>query len=268
MNQNLLKPKRIFAIIITVVMLGTFSTTVYGQDTSSIVLPSKPDTIVFGGSITATNKGISTIPSSTLGKAATIFYFSFRKDRLSFEPELRFDMEDLKPWSFIFWWRYRLVDNEKWRLHVGANPGLSFRNKSIVQNGETEKILTIERTPTLDLAPTYFLSDKVNLGLYYMFSHRLEGTTRNTHFLAFRTNVSKLMIDDYELRFSPQFYYLRIDNQDGIYASSGVSLNKSNLPFTLSALFNRKINSNITIGEDYIWNVSLSYNFGNRYIAL
>lgn len=101
-----------------------------------------------------------------------------------------------------------------------------------------------------------------------MYTHRLEGTTRNTHFLAFRTNVSKLMVEDYEFRFSPQIYYLRIDGQEGIYASSGVSVNKRNLPFTLSALFNRKINSNITIGDDYIWNVSLTYNFGNRYIAL
>lgn len=148
------------------------------------------------------------------------------------------------------------------------NPSLSFKNRSVIKNGETEEILTAERVPTGEIAPTYFLSNKVNIGLYYMYSYRLEGTTRNTHFVAFRNNVSKLMIEDYEFRLSPQFYYLRIDDQDGIYASSGVSVNKRNLPFTLSALFNRKINSNITIGDDYIWNVSLTYNFGNRYLAL
>lgn len=240
----------------------------YAQDTTLVVSPLKKDTITFSGSITATNKGISTIPSSTLGKPATIFYFNFRKDRLSFEPEFRFDMEDLKPWSFIFWWRYRLVDSEKWRLQAGINPGMSFKNRSVIENGEAEKVLTIERTATADFAPTYFLSNKVNVGIYYMYSHRLEGSTRNTHFLAFRTNISRIMIEDFELRFTPQFYYLRIDDHDGIYASSGVSLNKRNLPFTLSALFNRKINSNIKIGEDYIWNVSLAYNFGNRYTGL
>ncbi|WP_132221865.1 hypothetical protein [Albibacterium bauzanense] len=247
---------------------GMLPHTLYAQDSTEVVATTKKDTIVFNGSITATNKGISTIPSSTLGKAATIFYFSFRKDKLSFEPELRFDMEDLKPWAFIFWWRYRIVENEKWRLQIGVNPSLSFKSQSIIKNGETEKILAVERAPTADIAPTYFLSNKVNLGLYYMYTHRLEGTTRNTHFLAFRTNVSKLMIEDYEFRVSPQIYYLRIDGQEGIYASSGVSVNKQNLPFTLSALFNRKINSNITIGDDYIWNVSLTYNFGNRYIGL
>lgn len=254
-------------IIVITAVFGILPDTLYGQDSIS-VSTSKKDTIVFSGGITATNKGISTIPSSTLGKAATIFNFSFRKDRLSFDPELRFDMEDLKPWAFVFWWRYRLVDSEKWRLQIGANPGMSFKNRSLIKDGETEKILSIERTATADFAPTYFLSDKVNIGIYYMYSHRLEGNTRNTHFLAWRTNISKLMIEDYELRFSPQFYYLRIDDQDGIYASSGVSINKSKLPFTLSALFNRKINSNITIGDDYIWNISLTYRFGNRYIAL
>lgn len=247
---------------------GAFPSILYGQDTTSVVSTSKKDTITVSGTITATNKGISTIPSSTLGKAATIFYFAFRKDRLSFEPEFRFDLEDLKPWSFIFWWRYRLIDSEKWRLQVGVNPGMSFKNRSLIKDGETEKILSIERTATADFAPMYLLSNKVNIGLYYMYSHRLEGSIRNTHFLAWRTNISKLMIEDYELRFSPQLYYLRIDNQDGIYASSGISINKRKLPFTLSALFNRKINSNITIGDDYIWNVSLTYNLGTRYLVL
>ena len=259
----------IYPIIIAIIAIsGIFPSILYGQDTSMVVSPLKRDTIVFNGGITVTNKGISTIPSSTLGKAATIFNFSFRKDKWSFDPELRFDMEDIKPWSFIFWWRYRLIESEKWRLQVGVNPGLSFKNQSVIKNGNTEEILSIERTPTGEIAPTYLFSKKVNTGLYYMYTRRLEGSIRNTHFLAWRTNISKLMIDDVELRFSPQFYYLRIDDQDGIYASSGVSINKRKLPFTLSALFSRKIDSNVSIGDDFIWNISLTYNFGNRYITL
>jgi len=97
----------IYPVIIAV--FGIFPSTLYGQNTSVVIPSFKKDTIVFSGGITATNKGISTIPSSTLGKAATIFNFSFRKNRLNFDPELRFDMEDIKPWSFIFWWRYRLI---------------------------------------------------------------------------------------------------------------------------------------------------------------
>jgi len=259
---------------LTTLLIGTVITVVsavlpsmgYGQDTTAIA-SLKKDTIVFNGGITVTNKGISTIPSSTLGKAATIFNFSFRKDKLSFDPELRFDMEDVKPWSFIFWWRYRLIENEKWRLSVGVNPGLSFKNYNIIKNGETEKVLAVERVPTGDFAPTYLISDKVSTGLYYMYSYRLEGTIRHTHFLAWRTNISKLMVNDFEFRFSPQLYYLRVDDRDGIYASSGVAVNKPKLPFTLSAQFNKKIDSDIS-GNDFIWNVSLTYNFGNRYLAL
>lgn len=136
----------IYPVMVAILAIsGMFPHTLYGQDTTAVASTSKKDTIVFNGAITATNKGISTIPSSTLGKAATIFYFSFRKDKLSFEPEFRFDMEDLKPWSFIFWWRYRIIENEKWRLQIGVNPGLSFKNRTVINNGETEKILTIER---------------------------------------------------------------------------------------------------------------------------
>lgn len=62
----------------------------------------------FGGAVTITNKGISIVPNLTLGKPAVIFDLSVGKRKLSFEPSLRFALEG-KPWSFLFWWRYKLV---------------------------------------------------------------------------------------------------------------------------------------------------------------
>ena len=55
----------------------------------------------FGGAVSLTTKGISTIPSFTLGKPAVIFDLFIGKKRLSFEPQFRFALEG-KPWSFLF----------------------------------------------------------------------------------------------------------------------------------------------------------------------
>lgn len=50
----------------------------------------------FNGAITATNNGISFIPTFSLGKPAVIFDLSVGK-RLSFDPQFRFALEG-KPW--------------------------------------------------------------------------------------------------------------------------------------------------------------------------
>lgn len=59
----------------------------------------------FNGTITATNNGISIIPSFTLGRPAVFFDLNVGGERLTFEPMFRFGM-DGKPWSFVLWWRY------------------------------------------------------------------------------------------------------------------------------------------------------------------
>ncbi len=55
----------------------------------------------FGGVITATNNGVSIIPSFTLGRPAVLFDLSLSVEHFSFDPMLRFGM-DGKPWSFVF----------------------------------------------------------------------------------------------------------------------------------------------------------------------
>nr|MBP6073208.1 hypothetical protein [Flavobacterium sp.]MBP6100608.1 hypothetical protein [Flavobacterium sp.] len=64
----------------------------------------------FSGGITVTNNGISLLPTFTLGKPAAIFDFAVKSKRWSFEPQLRFSLEG-KPWSFVFWGRYKVIDD-------------------------------------------------------------------------------------------------------------------------------------------------------------
>jgi hypothetical protein len=86
------------------------------------------------GAVTVTNRGISLIPSFTLGKHAAIFDVAIRKHDLSFEPQFRVGL-DGKPWSFIFWWRYRVLGGERFRLGVGAHPAILFRTNTVSTNG-------------------------------------------------------------------------------------------------------------------------------------
>ena len=65
----------------------------------------------FGATITATNNGISLIPTFSLGKPTVMFDLSMGK-KITFEPQFRFSAEG-RPWSFFFWGRYKLVNTSR-----------------------------------------------------------------------------------------------------------------------------------------------------------
>ena len=81
--------------------------------------------IEISGKAHLTNNGISLIPTFSLEKPATIFDFSFSSNKISFDPELSFSLKG-KPWFFLFWWRYKIINNKKFNLKLGINPSLDF----------------------------------------------------------------------------------------------------------------------------------------------
>ena len=70
------------------IILSTFTLFSFSQNADSIKVAGH-----FGGAVTVTSKGISTIPSFTLGKPAITFDLSMGKEKLSFEPQFRFALE-------------------------------------------------------------------------------------------------------------------------------------------------------------------------------
>lgn len=84
----------------------------------------------FSGSIGITNNGISFIPTFSLGEPAAIFIFSVGKRRLSFEPDIRFTL-DARRGGMAFWWRYKLLRKNKFKVNAGAHPALNFLNKTV-----------------------------------------------------------------------------------------------------------------------------------------
>jgi hypothetical protein len=256
--------RQITKIIISLFIQANLTTVSFSQNNDSIKIPGR-----FGGAVTVTSKGISTIPNLTLGKPAAIFDMVAGKGKLSFEPQFRFALEG-KPWSFLFWWRYELLRTDKFHIKLGAHPAIAFRTVTVTNEGVTQEFIRAQRYFAGEAAPTYLISGNISLGMYYLYSRGLEDDiTQNTNYLGLRFNFSNIRLSDqFFLRFTPQVYYLKMDQNDGFYFNSVLSLAKRNFPLTISSLINKTIQTEIPVGEDFLWNVSLTYTFSKNYRAL
>ena len=242
--------------ILTILLISLLAEKSYSQLTDS----TKTNFSV-NGAITVTNSGISVIPTFTLGKPAAIFDFILRKKNFSFEPQFRFAIEDFKPWSYIFWMRYKITNGKKFKMGIGVHPSTVFANSVITENGVSKEIITVRRYWAGDLNPTIILSKNVSLGIYYLYARGLGEAAKNTNFVALNTNFSNITLtNNLILKASPQLYYLNIAQNDGYYFTSTFILERKNFPVTLSSIINKKIESNIP-SEDFVWNMSLTYAF-------
>ena len=215
------------------------------------------------GAFTVTNNGISLIPTFSLGKPAVVFDFAAGIKRLSFEPQLRFALEDGKPWSFVFWARYKLVQTDKFKLTIGAHPSVVFSTTTGIVNGVTKELLTGKRYWASEFSPNYAVAKNVRVGLYYLYGHGISAdASKNTHFIALNSNFSHVKLsNDFFLKFNPQVFYLNIDGADGFFVTETVTLAKRNCPFTLSSIGTKTIKSHLVGVKDFVWNVNLMYAF-------
>lgn len=244
-----------------VFILSTFALFSFSQNTDSTKPVSRFATIV-----TLTNKGISTIPNLTLGKPAAIFEMSVGR-KLSFEPQLRFSLEG-KPWTFLFWWRYKLVNEEKFKMNIGVHPAIAFKTITDTTNDVSKDIIRADRYLAGELSPTLILSKNISVGMYYLYSHGLgKDIKRNTHLIACRISFSNVKLTDrFYIRFNPQVYYLNMDEKDGWYLNSTLTLVRRNFPLSVSVLANKSLRTEIPAKDDFLWNVSLIYTFSKEYV--
>ena len=219
------------------------------------------------GGVTVTNNGISLIPTFSLGKPAAIFDLSLGKKKLFFEPQLRFALEG-KPWSFIFWWRYKLLATKKFSLGLGAHPSLVFKTVTAFVNGVSQKLITADRYLATELSPNYFISKNVSVGIYYLYSHGVDRqAVRNTHFLTINSNFSHIKLTkQFYARFNPQGYYLSQDGKEGYYFTYTLTLAMKNFPLSIQTIGNKVIHTNITASKNFVWNASLIYSFNKNYV--
>lgn len=223
----------------------------------------------FSGSVSVTNNGISIVPSFSLGKPAAIFNLSMGKNRFSFEQDLRFSLAG-KPWSFLFWGRYKLVNNDRFQMSAGTHLGLNFKTSVLPINRDSSEVTVTRRYLAGELFPRYLLTKNTSIGIYYLYSHGIDaGTIKHTNFLTLNTNFSNIKLSDqFFMKVNPQFYYLKLDDEDGFYFTSSMTLVKKNFPLSVSAIINKVIQTNITASENFVWNASLVYSFNKKYSKL
>lgn len=88
----------------------------------------------------------------------------------------------------------------------------------------------------------------------------------NTHFVTFNTSLLNIpLVGGYNFNFNPQVYYLKIDREDGYYLSGAAWISHMKSPFSLIGSYNKEIQTNISGSKDFVWNVTLSYRFANKY---
>ena len=218
----------------------------------------------FSGAVTLTNNGISFMPTFSLGKPAVIFDMAVGR-KLTFEPQLRFSLEG-KPWSFLFWWRYKVLGTDKFFFNTGAHLGLAYKTIGVSVNGEIKDLQTVNRYLAGELSPNYLLSKNIRIGMYYLYSRGIDpDATRNTHFMTLNANFSDIKLSSqYYAKFVPQVYYLRMNHYDGFYFTSSLTLAKRNSPFSLSGMFNKIIQTDISASKNFVWNASVVYRFNKK----
>ncbi len=219
-----------------------------------------------GGVITATNNGISLLPSFSLGKPALMFDLTMGNKKMSFDPMLRFSMEG-KPWAFIFWWRYKVVKTPRFTLNVGAHPAFIFRNGPMLVNGATRDMITAQRYLAAEVVPNYWINKNTSIGIYYLRSGGVDaGTVKATNFITINANFNRIPVGEKMFfRFNPQVFYLKMDSKDGYYVTSTLTLAKEQSPWSLQSIVNQAIRTNIAAKSNFLWNVSVIYSFRSEF---
>ncbi len=243
-----------------VVLLTIFHISVGAQD--SIYKP-----FVVAGNIGVTNNGISIIPTFSLKQPAFNFTGSLsRGGKFSLDPDVRLTFDGRKGGAML-WLRYKIVNQKKFHLIVGAHPAFNFALKTITENEKTWTITQARRFVATEIAPRYKINKKVSIGAYYLHGNGLQTDGPiSTHFVNFMSSFSGIKLGaNHLLSFSPQVYYLQIDREDGFYLTGNVVLASKKLPLALMYLYNKEIRTNIKGSKNLDWNLTLMYNFNKSF---
>jgi hypothetical protein len=217
--------------------------------------------IQFSGNITATNNGVSLVPTFSLGKPALLIDLAVKGKRVSFEPMLNFAADKLRPWGFIFWLRYKMIEKEKFKLKVGAHPSFVFSASEVVENGIKKEVLTANRYFAAEIAPTYAISENTTLGVYLLGANQIAvGVIDPTYFLAINSVSTFNLSEKYFLRTIPQLYFLKLGSQKGYYTNATFIIGKKKFPISINGMVSKSIKTEIEVNK-FVWNAGVTYSF-------
>ncbi len=212
-----------------------------------------------------TNNGVSVIPIFSLGKPAAIINFTVGR-KFTFEPEFRVSLEG-KPWSFIYWFRYKLAKTPKFSLSIGAHPAIIFKTIPVTINGNNEQILRAQRFVAAEMAQNYRFNNHVNLGFYYLVgAGSVENKTKPTNLLVLRSGYNNINLGkEFVAGINSQLIYLFTNGEEGSYVNATLTLAHKLSPVSLSYFYNQPINTSITGGKNPLWNIGATYAFNKMF---
>jgi hypothetical protein len=128
-------------------------------------------------------------------------------------------------------------------------------------NGAAREVVVAQHFAAGDLSPSYVLSKDVSVATSYLYSRGLDAdVTRHTHFVSAGASLANLRLPArFVARLDPQVNYLKLDDRDGVYLTSRLSLAKRDLPVAISGIVHSPIRTNLQRGGAFLWNVSLNY---------
>ncbi len=221
----------------------------------------------FSGTITLTNNGFAIIPTFSLNSPAVLFNLSLRKNKFSFEPDIRL-VPDATKGSMLFWLRYRVVEQKKFSLRTGIHPAFSFIRKTIADNrGMSLEITEMLRFAAFEIVPNYRITPHWSVGAMYLEGHGLQKHgPQTTRVLFLNTSISNIKLGgDYRFTLIPNVFFLKADNYSGNYVTATAILANTKLPFSLQGTINQTLTSDIPGNQVFMWNVGLTYAFNKKY---
>jgi hypothetical protein len=241
-------------------------TTISIQTLAQVTDTAVKKTTTFSGSLGLSSNGFSIIPTFSLNSPATMIMLSWKKNKFSIDPDVRLT-PDARKGGMLLWFRYHAIKQKKYTMRIGAHPAMNLQTREIAVNGSTSTITQMRRFIAWELSNDYKITKHWGAGVYYLQGNGLQKDgPRTTHFLALNTNVSNIKLaKDVRLGLLSSVYYLYLDKTNGKYVSGSVILSHTKLPFTLQHAFNKTISANIPGNKDYLWNVSVHYNFTKTY---
>ena len=215
----------------------------------------------FRATASITNNGFSFIPAFSLGKPAAIFNLNINGgNRFSFEPEFRFALQDGRPWSFIFIWRYKIIDQKRFQLTAGTHfPAVPFRVLAYETSPQVKNTLAVSRVIPVEITPNLVVGKRLSMSFFCLYAKGIsDDAVNHTSLVSFRVISIVPLGKNLTMRINPQLFHLKLDSKSGVYFASNVTLSSSKTSFFVGSTLNAPLKTDSS-GRAFDWNLSLGY---------
>lgn len=248
-------------VVLPVLMLSFSLVTGFSQQTDST-----RQITTFSGTVGLTTNGFSIIPTFSLSSPAIIMNYFVRKKRFSFDPDIRL-VPDASKGGMLFWFRYNLVEKKKFTLRTGVHPAFSFVRRTVIDNGTETEITELLRFMAGEIVPNFQITPNWSAGAVFLHGSGLQNHgPQRTDVLFLNTSLSNIRLGNkLRLTLVPVVYFLNTDGYTGSYFSATGIVSHLKLPWSLQSTINQTFVSDIPGNLDFMWNVTLNYNFSRGF---